>query len=461
MRDADSPDLSLQTILEKRVAYFLSPLETFIHKQTTAGALLIIFSLFALLTANTSWRYLLDNLSKMELGIVLSDRHFSLSLADWVGQGLMALFFFLAGLEIKREVLAGKLRHFQEISLICLAALGGILVPAFFYCLLNQGETGQHGWGIPTATDTAFAIGVLALMARKVSIGMTVFLTALAIFDDIGAMIVMSVFYAHEINIAAIGSSALIMIFLFAANRFGIRSGLFYSVAGLLLWVSIFKAGIHPTFAGLLLAMAIPARTTLSQSAFIENIRKLTSKFERRPGGLSMLASPGQHSIISDINDNVHAASTPLQRWEAKMIMPISVVILPLFALLNAGFAITHDAVLRGMTSPVTLGIILGLVIGKPLGVLSFAYIGVKLKIGRLPEGVVWNEVVGVAFLAGIGFTMSIFFTTLSFAYEPALLEQAKLGILVSSIISATLGSIWIYFISSRCYRISKNQRLS
>lgn len=441
----DEKNHSLKTLLERRVAYFLSPLESFIHKQTTAGILLILFSVFALVITNTPWGCLLERLSSLEFGILLADNHFSLSLDEWVSQGLMALFFFLTGLEIKREILAGKLTHFKEVRLVCLAALGGIAVPAFLYYLMNRSGTGMHGWGIPTATDTAFAIGILALMASRVSLGMTVFLTALAIFDDIGAIAIISIFYAHDMNIPALLAASIVFLTLLSGNRLGIRNGWFYAALGLLLWITILQAGIHATFAGILLAMTIPARSAMSQLGFISNIKRLTLNFEKRYSDSSMLGSQRQHSIASDIGDTVRAASTPLQRWESGLITPIAIIVLPLFALLNAGFYITDGLIERGMSSSVTLGIIVGLVVGKPLGIFTFTYIGVRTGWGRLPEGITWNEVAGAALLAGIGFTMSIFFTTLSFPQDPELLELAKLGILVSSFMAALMGSLWIY----------------
>ena len=446
MEEAESSEFKLKTLLEKRFAYFLTPLESFIHKQTSASVLLVAATLFALLVANTPFHYLLEKLSALELGVFLSHYHFSLSLSEWISQGLLTFFFFLTGLEIKREMLVGKLKNKKEIFSIIIAAAGGIIVPALVYHLINVGPPGQHGWGIPTATDTAFTIGVLALMARRVSVGATVFLMALAIFDDIGAIIIISLFYVHEMDIVSLLFSGFGLLLLFLANRSGIRNGWFYAGMGILLWSLISKAGIHPTFSGLLLALAIPARTTLSQPGFIRIIKGLTSKFEFRRDDLSMLESPGKHSIVSDISDTVRAASTPLQRWESSLITPIGIIVLPLFALFNAGLTINSNLISEGLGSSITLGVIAGLVIGKPLGIITFTFLAIKLGWGRLPQGVKNREVIGVALLAGIGFTMSIFFSSLSFLDEPELLKQAKLGVLIASIISACIGTIWIYF---------------
>lgn len=435
-----------QTLLERRFSYFLSPLETFIHKQTTSGILLVAFSIIAFTLSNSPWRDLLIYAGHAQLGIIFDRWNFSLSVNEWTSQGLMTLFFFLTGLELKREILAGKLTDIKEISLVCAAAAGGVVVPAFFYYLLNQNGLGQSGWAIPTATDTAFAIGVLAVFARRISIRLTIFLTALAIFDDICAIAIISIFYAHEINGHAFTTGGLILSCLFIANKVGIRSGWIYGIIGIMLWLSVQQSGIHPTLSGLLLAMAIPARTAISQSRFIRNIRGLLTRFEQRQEeDISMLGSSGKHSLVSDIGQNVRAASTPLQRWEVGLIVPIAIIILPLFALLNSGFPITQDMIVKGFSSSVTVGIVLGLVIGKPVGIILFSYIALRGGLGKLPPGMRFKDVFSVSMLAGIGFTMSVFFTTLSFPGNEELVELAKLGILVGSLVSATLGSIWIY----------------
>jgi NhaA family Na+:H+ antiporter len=439
-------DVPFQTLFERRLSYFLSPLESFVRKQTTSGILLVAFSIIAFVLSNSPWQDFLERLNLVQLGIAVDEWKFSLSVNDWISQGLMTLFFFLTGLELKREIIAGKLSEVKEIKLVCAAALGGILVPAFFYYLVNRNGLGEHGWGIPTATDTAFAIGILALFARRVSIGLTIFLTALAIFDDIGAIVIISIFYAHEISVHAFMAAGFIILCLIFANRSGIRAGWFYGITGIMLWLCVQQAGVHPTLSGLLLAMTIPARASISQTSFIANTRSLITRFEQKQeNDVSMLGSSSKHSLVADIGQNVHAASTPLQRWEMGLIVPIAIVILPLFALFNAGFPITQDLIVCALSSPVSIGIILGLVVGKPVGILIFSYTALKSGFGKLPQGVRFKDIVGVSMLAGIGFTMSIFFTTLSFPGNNELIELAKLGILVASLASALLGSLWIY----------------
>lgn len=446
MNKTTRADIPFQTLFERRLSHFLSPLESFVHKQTTSGILLVVFSVIAFVLSNSPWRGLLEGINLVQLGFIVDEWSFSLSINDWIGQGLMTLFFFLTGLELKREIIAGKLSDAKEIKLICASALGGILVPAFFYYLINREGIGAHGWGIPTATDTAFAIGILALFARRISIGLTIFLTALAIFDDIGAIVVISIFYANEINAQAFIAAGFIFLCLFFANKSGVRTGWAYGIMGIVLWFCVQQAGVHPTLTGLLLAMAIPARTSISQSKFITNIKNLIVRFEQKQeNDVSMLGSSSKHSLVSDIGQNVQAASTPLQRWEVGLIVPIVIIILPLFALFNAGFPITQEIIIQGFSSSITIGIIFGLVVGKPVGILLFSYMALKSGVGKLPQGISFKDIVGVSLLAGIGFTMSIFFTTLSFLGNDELIELAKLGILIGSLTSALLGSLWIY----------------
>lgn len=246
---------NLKSLFEERVASFITPLEQFIRHQATASILLIGLSVISLILANTPAGIFVDNLGNSNFGFILGTGSFSLSVDDWVSQGLMAFFFFLTGLEIKREILAGHLQDKKEVILLIAAASGGIIVPALLYYALNYDGGGHHGWAIPTATDTAFAIGVLALLATRVSIGLTVFLTALAIFDDIGAIVIVSIFYAHDLNLQALTIALFVFFLLLLGNKSGIRNAWYYGILGVLLWFFVFRGGIHPTFAGLALAI--------------------------------------------------------------------------------------------------------------------------------------------------------------------------------------------------------------
>lgn len=452
MRSSKHPgDPTLQSFFERRIERFFTPLENFVYKQTTAALLLALATIVAIFLANSPWAGIMKHIASLETGVVFHHWHFLLPVKEWVGSGLMALFFFLIGLELKRETLAGRLRHPQQISLIFMAALGGMIFPALIYWAMNHGAAGAHGWAIPMATDTAFAIGVLALLARKVSYGISIFLTAMAIFDDIGAIAIISFFYAHDVQIGALLFATLTLAALFLVNAAGVRNGWVYGLLGFVLWLFIFYSGVHATLAGLLLAVAIPARTRLGQTGFLQEIRGLLSIFEIRQGerhelGLDsrILSAEGQHSLTTDIEETIRAASTPLQRWETFLIYPIGIIVLPLFALFNAGVPISGQEIAAAMASPVTLGIIAGLVIGKPLGVSLLVYTGLRLKVGKLPDGMRFTEVIGAGLLGGIGFTMSLFIATLSFEHTPYMVDAAKTGILLASLISATLASLWI-----------------
>lgn len=442
---------TLQSFWESRVKKLFTPLENFIYKQTTAALFLLIATITALILANSPWHSLSQAFAHIEAGVVFHHWQFLLPLKEWISSGLMALFFFLIGLELKRETLAGHLRDPQQITLIIMAAVGGMVIPALIYSAFNYGTLGAHGWAIPMATDTAFAIGVLTLLARKVSYGVSIFLMAMAIFDDIGAIAVISVFYAHDIQMDFLIWGGITFVILMAVNAAGVRNGWVYAALGVILWAMVFHSGIHATLAGLLLAICIPARTRLGQTRFLEEVRELLTIFEKEQGerhtkGLDsrILGAENQHHLTTDIEDTIRDSSTPLQRWETLFIYPVGIIVLPLFALFNGGISLSRTEIIDALQSPVTQGIAVGLILGKPLGVCFSVYIGLKLGMGKLPDGMNFNEVMGAGMLAGIGFTMSLFFTALSFEHAPHLIEDAKIAILSASLISAAIASIWI-----------------
>ena len=380
-------ETTLQSLFEIKVEKFLTPLENFIQKQTTASILLALATLIALILANSPWASLARSVADIEIGVVFHHWDFLLTLKEWMGSGFMALFFFLIGLEMKRETLAGKLQHPKQISLIIMAAIGGMIFPAIIYWGFNHGTTGQHGWAIPMATDTAFVIGVLALLAKRVSYGISIFLIAMAIFDDIGAIVIVSLFYTHELQMDALLIPAAILSLLFFVNISGVRSGWVYGVLGIILWAFIYNSGLHATLAGLLMAVVVPARTRLGETGFVEEVRVLLSIFEKSQQiNTGMLGAPGQHSLAADIEETVRDASTPLQRWETFLINPIGIIVLPLFALFHAGVSLSGHEIEAALSSRVTLGIMIGLVVGKPLGVLLLVWAGLWLKIGKLPR---------------------------------------------------------------------------
>lgn len=444
-------DFSLQTLIERRVEKMLTPLERFIRKQAAASILLILATILALFLANSPWDDVIHSIAAMDIGLHLDQWRFSFPVEKLINDGLLALFFFLIGLEVKREIMIGQLREPRQVALILSAALGGMVVPALIFALINGHGAGHPGWAIPMATDTAFAIGVLALLARYVSIGASIFLAALAIFDDIGAILVIAIFYTEQLDFMMLLYALFPLLLLFGINLMGIRSGWIYATIGLVLWWCIHASGIHATLAGILIAMAIPARSRISQRSFIERIREQILKFEEsdKVDG-NILKSHEQHLLMSHIGHTVHAASTPLQHWYSLLENPIAIFILPLFALFNAGMVLSSDALSLAVSSPITLGIIAGLVIGKPLGIALFSLAVLHLHIGVMPTGMRFVELIGAGLLAGIGFTMSLFIATLGFGDHPELLEPAKLGILIGSLLSAALGASWLFLVRNR-----------
>jgi Na+:H+ antiporter, NhaA family len=419
-------------------------LREFIHDEAFGGILLLVCALFALIWANSPWGDSYDALWSTELTLGTVQFHLTESLLHWVNDGLMAIFFFVVGLEIKREVLVGELASPRRAALPAIAALGGVLVPAGIYLLLNRGTVGGAGWGIPMATDIAFALGVLALLGDRIPLGLTVFLTALAIVDDIAAVLVIAVFYTAQVHWEALGLAAVILVGLIAANRLGFRRPVIYAILGLALWVSVFESGVHATVAGVLLAFTIPANTRIDPRAFLARSRALLHAFERAgatdDSGASILTNGARQEVLSELEDAVEGAGAPLQRMEHVLHPWVAFAIVPLFALANAGVRIEGDPG-AAFGNRVTLGVVLGLVLGKQLGVTLAAWLAVRSGVTDLPEGVGWRHIYGAGWLAGIGFTMSLFVADLAFAAsEGGLLTAAKLGILAASLIAGVGG---------------------
>jgi NhaA family Na+:H+ antiporter len=387
----------------------------FLHKETSGGIILLFFTASALVWANSPLGYTYDKFWHAPVGLSMGQQGFSMSLLHWINDGLMAVFFFVVGLEIKREVVAGELSSPKQAMLPIAAALGGMIVPALIFTYFNKGTAGQPGWGIPMATDIAFAIGILALLGKRVPLSVKVFLTALAIVDDLGAVLVIALFYTSEISMAALGTVLLIFIILIIIGRRGVSSILPYAVLGLLLWIAMLKSGVHATIAGVLTALTVPASISLKRD-------------KSNPGNSE---TPGENQV------------SPLHRLEHMLHPWVSYGIMPVFALANAGVNIT------GVTAavffePVSIGIMLGLVLGKQIGVTLFSFIAVKLNLASLPGDIGWRHIYGAGWLAGIGFTMSLFISALAFG-EGEMLMISKIGILAASFISAAAGLCLLY----------------
>jgi Na+:H+ antiporter, NhaA family len=420
-------------------------LREFIHDEAFGGILLLVCALVALLWANSPWGAAYDALWSTELTLGTVQFHLTESLRHWVNDGLMAIFFFVVGLEIKREVLVGELSSPRQAALPAIAAVGGVLVPAGIFLLLNRGTEGGQGWGIPMATDIAFALGVLALLGDRIPFGLTVFLTALVIVDDIAAVLVIAVFYTAQVHWEALGLAAVILVVLFAANRLGARRPVVYAILGLALWAAVFESGIHATVAGVLLAFTIPANTRIDPGAFLARSRAILQRFERAGGSdeseASILTNGARQEALAELEDAVEGAGAPLQRMEHVLHPWVAFAIIPLFALANAGVRIEGDLG-AAFGNRVTLGVVLGLVLGKQIGVTLGAWVAVRTGVADFPESVGWRHIYGAGWLAGIGFTMALFVADLAFtdSGEAVLLTAAKVGILVASLIAGIGG---------------------
>ena len=364
----------------------------------------------------------------------------SLTVHQWINDGLMAVFFLLVGLEIKREVLAGELASPRQAALPIAAAIGGMVVPALIYAMAHGGGMESRGWAIPMATDIAFALGVLALVAPRAPTGLKIFLAALAIVDDMGAVLVIALFYTSAIAWGALGFAALILLLLIALNAWGLRSLTPYLVLGVGLWFFVHESGVHATVAGVLLAFTIPTRTRIDAAEFSAQARRLLDDFDRtETGDRVVLTSRGQQDAIVELGRASDAVTAPFFRMQHALHGFSAFVIMPLFAFSNAGVSLTGSA---GGT--VTLAVVLGLALGKPLGITGAALAAVRLRMASLPDGVSWAALHGCAWLAGIGFTMSLFIAALAFDGTP-LLESAKIGVLGASVVSGLVGGVIVH----------------
>ena len=414
---------------------------SFIREESLGGFILIGVTVIALIWANSGfYEYYHYLWHEVKMSFSFGDFSLDKDLHHWINDGLMAIFFFMIGLEIKREVLAGELSTMEKAIFPIIAAVGGMLIPAVIYVLMviNNPEY-INGWGIPMATDIAFALGLMAMLGKRVPISLKIFLTALAIADDLGAILVIAIFYTDSIQLSELLMAALNLAILFGASRLGVRSTTFYAIVGILgVWVSFLFSGVHATIAGVLIAMTIPVRPKIDEKTFIARLSGCLEVFRKTDPNNKALLTKKQSEVITEIGKHVNDADTPLQKLEHSL-HPISIYfILPLFALSNAGVHI-EGSILDMLFHPVAMGIMAGLVLGKFLGISLFSKIAVRLKLAKLPEGVRWKHIYGTAFLAGIGFTMSMFIAALGFT-DGHLVEIAKVGILAASLISAVTG---------------------
>ena len=378
----------------------IDDLNEFIKKESSAGIVLIFVTIVALILRNSPLTDLYDAFLHTPVEVKFGALNIAKPLFLWINDGLMAVFFFLVGLEVKREILEGELSSWSKVSLPLVAAVGGMVVPALVYIFFNYGdETAMRGWAIPTATDIAFALGILSLLGSRVPVALKIFLMALAIIDDLGAIVIIALFYTTELSVTSIVVASLALVVLISMNRFKVIKSAAYILVGIILWVSVLKSGVHATLAGVALAFCIPISST-------------------RPNGTKF-------SMLKEMEHNLH-------HW-------VAFFILPLFAFVNAGVDLTSIS-MNQMFDPVPLGILLGLFVGKQVGVFGFSYLAIKLKLATLPTGVNFKQLYGVSILTGIGFTMSLFVNSLAFIDDTLFAYTDKLAVLIGSFLSGIVG---------------------
>lgn len=430
---------TLKSTTDSPIRPLIRQFQEFAAKQAAGGILLLLCTVVALVAVNSPWAESYAALwhTKLILGfgnhILDQDLHF------WVNDALMSIFFLVVGLEIKRELLVGELALPRHAALPVFGALGGIVVPALVYLALNFPGEGARGWGIPLGTDIAFVIGVMALLGDRVPFGLKVFLTALAIADDIVSVLVIGLFYTAEIAWVGLAVAGVFVVLLLLANRTGIRHPVPYVVLGFVLWLAVLYSGVHASIAGVVLAMTIPARTELNAPEFASHIREILRHIERfADGEKDVMNDEVQQVAIDALEDACQRVQSPLYRLELALHPWVTFLIMPVFALANAG-VVLGGGIREALSEPVTIGVALGLVLGKPIGILSASWLAVKIRLAKLPPGVNWNGIHGAAWLGGIGFTMSLFVAALAFP-DQELLANAKIGILAGSLFAGLAG---------------------
>lgn len=422
--------------------WLVNPMQRFLNNSAMSGIILFFAAFISLILSNSPWAEAFHHFWEVHFSIGFSDWQLSKSLHHWINDGLMAIFFFVVGLELKRELISGELSNPRNAALPIVAAIGGMLVPAVIYLVMNPSGEATGGWGIPMATDIAFALGILSLLGDRVPVSLKVFLTALAIADDLGAVLVIAFFYTSEIDLASLLSGAGFFAILLIGNRMGVRNVLFYGIVGVGgLWLAFLLSGVHATIAAVLMAFTIPARVKYDEITYIKKLDELQVCFKNAcPNNFSTVTSE-QLNILKEIRVVSKLAETPLQRLEHALHPLVAFIIMPIFALANSGASFSADS-LTQLTTPVTLGVFLGLLLGKMLGVVGFVTLFVRLKWVVLPQDFTGRLLIGAGFLAGVGFTMSLFISKLAFT-NTAFVEEAKMGVLLASTISGILG----YFI--------------
>lgn len=427
---------------------FFLPIQQFMKQEKAGGIVLGLSVVVALVIANSPMREAWAHIFEQHFGFVFGGKtYFDFSLEHWINDGLMSLFFFVVGLELKREFISGELREIKKVLLPIGAAIFGMVVPSVIYLIFNHGTEAAGGWGIPMATDIAFALAVIYMLGSRVPMSVKVFLTTLAIVDDIGSVLVIAFFYTSSISVSDLLTGFGFLLLMFGANKMGVKNIWFYAIVAIVgVWASFLVSGIHATISAVLAAFMIPADAALSEKDFLARMRGHHDEFEEAEGNEFPTLEDEQLHIVASVRRDATRAMPPLQRLEHTLHPFVSFVIMPIFALSNAGVTFIGMDVASVADGGVAIGVMLGLLLGKPIGVVLSVMLMERMGIGRMPDGMTSRHLLGVGFLASIGFTMSMFVTTLAFS-DPMAHVQAKVGILAASVIGGLVG----YAILSRC----------
>lgn len=432
-----------------RIDILLTPINRFIKNEVSGGLVLFLFSILAMIAANSFMSDWYFNIWKETFTISLGTYEVSNDLLHWVNDGLMAVFFFVIGLELKREIIGGELSTVRKAMLPIGAGLGGMIFPALIFFLFNPSGYEAKGWGIPMATDIAFALGIMAVLGKRVPLSLKIFLTAMAIADDIGAVLVIAFFYTSNIDFYNIFVGALFLGTMITLNVLGVRNTVVYAIIGIAgLWLAFLMSGVHATIAGVLAAMTIPSGKKIKNARFMERLKSQLHVFEKITPSTTSLISHEQLHVLDEIKKSIKMVETPLQRLEHRMHPFVVFLVIPIFAFANAGVKIDGN-IITMLKSPITMGVMAGLVVGKLVGISLVTKLMVKMKIASLPEDVNWQQLYGAALLAGVGFTMSLFITKLAYNDADTILH-AKVGILLASVIAGVLGYILLYRAGSK-----------
>lgn len=430
---------------ERTLSRVLTPFEEFINRQTTSSITLMAAASVALVLANSPLRDAYEHLVYLPIRLSVGEWSLQRSLVHWVNEGLMAFFFLIVGLELKREIQVGELADLRKAALPLFAALGGMVMPALIYRLLNPNPALAHGWGIPVATDIAFCVAALVILGHRIPQSLMIFLVAFAIVDDLGAVMVITFFYTEQIALGPFLAAVGFLILLVFLNLGGVRNPLYYGLGGVLLWFALLNSGIHATVAGILVAFCIPARPSYHPEKFSLSVRQLMDQFDSLTiPDSGFRDNRDQFSLLQSLRHGVRKAESPLRRIETVLHLPVALVVIPIFALTNAGIHLSSGLLSQVTGHPIAHGVFLGLVLGKFIGVTSFSWAAVRLGLASLPAGVGFAHIAGVGLLGGIGFTMSIFIAELSYGTFPERLLIAKTAVIFASATAALLGIVWL-----------------